>query len=401
MLAATHVAAEPSSAAGTSMTVLALDRLIPSLRHAFHYAVTVAAQRHPSAWLLAVHRFRDEVYLLLSVALETHSLCRHGASFGEHVYGLRRVLDRDCTSRRQRIASLLAQLMLLLLPQYIRSKMDAPQDGGGRTTSQLLSATDPTAPPSLSSRGSNDDHSDGASASPGMVNGTVATSRRVRTLLWSIWVRIRHYGRALLDGGNLTQLILFLHGRSPYATVTQRLLGFTLTTAPVDAAPQPTTAAAVDSMTSTNMPAWLRRLHQLGSVVETPLHYARQLLLLSLFSYRLLEWWHAPQHAPLPPPRLIPPPPPPPVYIVDHLVSNKGAASNLSVQPQAGVCGYCRMAPREPTAASTGYVYCASCVHSALRKSDPRCPMSGQPIRADGMRRLFETSRAPTVDTGE
>ena len=95
--------------AASILHVLALDSLMPSLRLAHHHVLTVAAQRHPG-WLLRAHRFRDEVYLLLAALLETHSLGRHGASFGEHFYGVQRAPTGKQPPR------LLAELLVLLLP---------------------------------------------------------------------------------------------------------------------------------------------------------------------------------------------------------------------------------------------------------------------------------------------
>ena len=134
---------------------------------------------------------------------------------------------------------------------------------------------------------------------------------------------------AVLDGGNLVQLLLFLHGRSRHATLIQRLLGFTLGNqrpplampgasggAAAPAAPSSVGAtrgasgAAGDSFSAAG--GLQHILSRALSLAEAPLQHARQLLLLSVFSFRLLEWWHAPQHAAPPPPRLIPPPPPPP-----------------------------------------------------------------------------------------
>ena len=71
--------------AASVLHVLALDSLMPSLRLAFNHVLTVAAQRHPR-WLLRAHRWRDELYLVLSALIEAHSLRRNRASFCEHFY---------------------------------------------------------------------------------------------------------------------------------------------------------------------------------------------------------------------------------------------------------------------------------------------------------------------------
>ena len=193
-------------------------------------------------------------------------------------------------------------------------------------------------------------------------------------------------GCSLVDGANLWQLLLYMHGRSRHATLAQRLLGFALRRRQGGLPPLPAAGpGAAPSMSTAAAPATapllMRLLTRLGALLEAPLNHARQLLMLSVFSYRLLEWWHSPQHAPPPPPRLLPPPPPPPPRL-------KGAPQT------AGVCGVCRMVPREPTAAPSGYVYCASCALGAARRHQ-RCPVSGQPMQPEELRRLYETSRPP------
>ena len=60
--------------------------------------------------------------------------------------------------------------------------------------------------------------------------------------------------------------------------------------------------------------------------------------------------------------------------------------------PAPGLCGVCRMVPREPTVAPSGYVFCASCALGAARR-EAKCPVSGQMMKVEDLRRLYETSR--------
>jgi hypothetical protein len=107
-----------------------------------------------------------------------------------------------------------------------------------------------------------------------------------------------------------------------------------------------------------------------------------QLLLLSLFGYRLAERGHAPQHAPQPLPPLVPPPPLPPPL--------PEASPALAHAP--GVCRVCGMVPHEPTASPSGYVLCARCVVPAVEKHG-RCPLAQTPATPPELLRLYETSR--------
>ena len=69
-----------------------------------------------------------------------------------------------------------------------------------------------------------------------------------------------------------------------------------------------------------------------------------------------------------------------------------GRRAWLSGASCAGLCGVCRMVPREPTVAPSGYVFCASCALGAARR-EAKCPVSGQMMKVEDLRRLYETSR--------
>ena len=135
-------------------------------------------------------------------------------------------------------------------------------------------------------------------------------------------------------------------------------------------------------------------------IAAAPLRHARQLLVLSVFGYRLLEWWHAPDHAPLPPPKLIPPPPPAPLRAANRQVGSHSAcclsapAYTPDMAPlKSDLCAVCHMQLYDPVAAPSGYVFCAACAHAAVRNQG-RCPLTGLAMRSEDIVRLFETSRA-------
>ena len=358
----TALAAAAATADGTTasiISILAIDGLMPSLRLAHHYVLTIAAQRYPS-YILRLHRFRDEVYLILSTMLEGHSLGHHGASFAEVFYGMQRASGHSSKQDpRGNVASVAAQLAALLLPSYLRAKVET-----------LLEA----------------DHEDGDDY---LRRSFARLPPRVREAVSLLCRAVC----ALCDGGNLVALLLFVHGRSKHATLAQWLLNFTLRRRTAqDALNQMKTSGASGSGARGNAggrsvgsssveTAILGLLRRIGTLLEAPLRHARQLLLLSVFSFRLLEWWHAPQNAPSPPPKLIPPPPQPPPPRTDAPLATT-----------AGICSACRRAPREPTASPSGYVFCASCLRAAMAR-DRRCPVTGQPMRPEQLRRLYETSR--------
>ena len=201
---------------------------------------------------------------------------------------------------------------------------------------------------------------------------------------------------AVLDGGNLLQLLLFMHGQSKHATLAQRFLRYSLRR------PSPAAAVAAAAVAGNNaqpgaaVSGSVRLLHWLAALAEAPLRHARQLLLLSVFSFRLLEWWHAPQHAPPPPARLVPPAPmPPPSKFFDGDAAGQGIRVSGS-QLAHGLCGLCGKLPNEPAVAPSGFVYCGQCAHGAALQH-AECPLSGVPMRVEDLRRIYETSRPPVA----
>jgi peroxin-12 len=72
----------------TFFELVAAEKLMPSLKAAVLYSLSVYAQRRP-----ALHRLldrEDELFFLLSVLLDRQALAASGGSFAEGLYGLRR-----------------------------------------------------------------------------------------------------------------------------------------------------------------------------------------------------------------------------------------------------------------------------------------------------------------------
>ena len=348
-------AADANDAGEASIVeVIALDRLVASLRHAHHYVLTVATQRYPV--LLWLHGLREELFVVLAAALDLFHLSRNRASFCEHFYALRRQATGDASPSRPLAA------LLPLLAAYVRAKAEshpllrAALDGQ-RGDEQGVDGIDGSPPPDAP-----------ASASENANLGQSPTQARWRSTLAALF----RAGCTAVDALSLGQLVLFMYGRSKYATLGQRLLGYTLRRQGLESPDQAGAAGG--------MPAHTVFERGIG-LLEGTLQRMRQLLLLSVFGYRLLEWWHAPESAPPPPLRLFPPPPAPP-------------PSLRPGWPPAGRCGLCGMVPLEPTATPSGYVLCLRCAKLSVR-SRGQCPVTGMPMGLDDLRGLYETSRPP------
>jgi peroxin-12 len=73
----------------TYFEVLAADRLVPGLRAAVVYALSVLSQRR--SWLHRLLAYEDELLAVLMLAVDWHTLGAADATFAESLYGLRRV----------------------------------------------------------------------------------------------------------------------------------------------------------------------------------------------------------------------------------------------------------------------------------------------------------------------
>ena len=322
--------------APSAFEILAGQRLMPSLRLALHYVLAVGAQRHPHL-LLWLHKHREEVALAFAAVFEGNALATHNASFGEQFYNLRRYPANKSKSAAldQRLRSV--ALILLVLPMYARTRLESliepqhPQEDAGNDGDSRAR------PPS-----------------------------RRQQLAWLLWRALW----ALTDGAGLLQLLSFLYGHSPYPSLQHRLLGVLLQRA------QPTASPAVNAAARPGTP-WVR----LGSLLQLPLRHAQHLLLFSVFGFRLLEHWHAPQDASALPRYIVPPPPPLPPL-----------PPGTTTWGPSGVCPACRMAPQDPTASPSGFVFCAKCIYPAVAQTG-QCPATRQPVHVAELRRLYETSR--------
>ena len=237
---------------------------MPSLRLALHYVLAVGAQRYPHL-LLRLHSHREEVTLALTALLEANSLASHNASFGEHFYNLcRRPAETSSAgasdaeaARWQRRAG----LILLLLPMYARTRLE--------------SILEPEPPEEEGPR------EEGAAGGGASAQVRPPRSRR-QQVLWLLWRLLW----AATDGACLVQLLSFLYGHSPYPSLQHRVLGVRLQREGLS----PPAASAAPQHASSS------RGQRLASVLALPLRHAQQLLLISVFGFRLLEHWHANPH---------------------------------------------------------------------------------------------------------
>ena len=111
---------------------------------------------------------------------------------------------------------------------------------------------------------------------------------------------------------------------------------------------------------------------------------ARPSLVAAVLGFKVLEWWFGTAEAALAPSKRLPvPPPPPPLPL---------APGGLPMPADVRACPIC-LRPRTNTAvaAPSGIAFCFPCLRSALDTTG-LCPVTGVPVGADQVRRLFETA---------
>ncbi len=88
----------------------------------------------------------------------------------------------------------------------------------------------------------------------------------------------------------------------------------------------------------------------------------------------------------------IPPPLPPP--ILDQMSISENADANAMVKPtrDRSLCPICLQKRLNPTASSSGYVFCYKCIVLYIREHGERCPITGLRCKETQLIRLFEPS---------
>ncbi|KAG2500216.1 hypothetical protein HYH03_001794 [Edaphochlamys debaryana] len=408
----------------TYFEVVAADRLVPSLKAAVVYALSVFSQRHP--WVHRLLAYDDELFALFTLALDGHSLLSgYDSTFADSLYGLkRRALGprqaagprgpgippppAERLSSRQRWYVLIATVLL----PYVRAKLDktyracaaatgAAQPGGGVLGLALRYSGGGGAP----AEGA--DERGGGSATP------PAPAPRER--LQRAFVAAYPWMHAGMEGLTFAYHLSYLLGASAVHHPVLHALGLSMARTsgadmmamdkakqtrrqalltsllPPPSAAAALAAAAAGGSLAARAAAVAARLRA-GAVrgvlgvrwaVED---HARSALILAVFGFKALEWWYTTAEASLARGKALPVPPPPP--------PPRPAPPPLGVGLPADPsdCPVCRKRTVNPAAiATSGYVACYPCAFAYVMEHGA-CPVSGLPAGLDHVRRLYEAA---------
>ncbi|KAK7203025.1 Pex12 amino terminal region-domain-containing protein [Myxozyma melibiosi] len=380
------------------------DLLSPTVR----YILASLASRHPRYLLRLVLHF-DELYALLSAAIELRCLKLSNASFTESFYDLarRRVLKADravvaasgslpsVQHKVDRLAALrpreiYSSLFALVGLPYILTKLDLYYE-----SLQAASVF----------------RSHAQRSNPDDSNADPIARRKLKLKLFITKYFAKLYPSLKLSASTISLLlsILYLFGRTPYHSLTDFLLAIRYTRQSPDSAPfsSPSRSSSSSSSSSLSSPSPLRKLIALA--LRASDLTLKGVLPTAVFALKLLEWWHASdfprqlaqstrrrqreelqqqqqqqqqldemdaendeQSAEEPKYALDPPDLPSPT-------SDTSPDDDKETNEQ---CAICHHKIKEPTAIETGQVFCYSCIYSYINSSAAnspvRCPVTKQ-----------------------
>ncbi|KAJ8086333.1 ubiquitin-protein ligase peroxin 12 [Marasmius tenuissimus] len=350
--------------------LVAQEQLRDLLQPALKYVLAVFAQRYPRYLLRIVNR-HEEFYALIMFFVEKHYLRKHGASFSENFYGLKRrrrpyieptktqaavggIPDGERLGDREIRRSL---LFLIGIP-YLRAKaQDYYEELGGGISSDILE--------------------EGLDA------------RQIRALTdESFKGKMRRAYKAVYPWLNTTfevslliWNIAYLFDRTPFHRPWLSWIGVDIRRLGIDDFRATYLAANAKGPQPSDLLARIRRL-----LLKSPqllLDSLRLLLPTAIFFVKFLEWWYSPNSPArtlsasprgpaVPPPSMLPPHP-----------------RGIPFDRQAyGKCPICGESISNATALPSGYVFCYRCAYDHVEKHG-NCPVTLIPARVWQLRKVL------------
>ncbi|KAK9237035.1 Pex12 amino terminal region-domain-containing protein [Lipomyces kononenkoae] len=374
----------------TLFELVSAEQLSGLLSPSVRYVLAYFAVRHPR-YLLKLVLYFDELYALLSSAIELRCLRTWNASLTESFYDLarRRVLKTDravvaasghapvvetkvATLARLRAKEIYGSLFCLVGVPYLQEKIERYIEGiQSRSLFRSHYATEAA---------------------------TTTRWGRIRAKLDMLLLTL--YPSLKLGAGTITLLLnlLYLFGKSPYHSLTDVFLGIRYTRQSGSAFGQPPQVSAVTKgQTSRN---WT---HQIQSRMSRSFDIALSSILpTAVLSLKLLEWWQASDF-----PRQLS------QSTRRHLrelqqarelesaletgeEDTKSDAAKYALDPplkpkerggskmeRSDICSLCGKVMKDPTVIETGTVFCYQCIYSYILNTPAdakavRCPLTGQ-----------------------
>ncbi|KAK9492988.1 Pex12 amino terminal region-domain-containing protein [Lipomyces doorenjongii] len=372
----------------TLFELISAEQLSGLLSPSIRYVLAYFTARHPR-YLLKLVLYFDELYVLLSSAIELRCLRNWNASFTESFYDLarRRVLkaDRSVISAsgnaravesqvyklaRLRDKEVYGSLFCLIGVPYLQQKIEQYHEG-------------------IQSRSLFRSH----------YTTEVNTTRRerIRALLDKLLVTL--YPSLKLGAGSITLFLnlLYLFGKTPYHSLTDLLLGIRYTRQSGAAFAAPMQSAGTTDGRYLRTP-----VQQIQSGASRCFDIALSSILpTAVLALKLLEWWQASDfprqlsqstrrhHRELQQAREQE------LALEGEDADAKSDTTKYALDPplkpkesgrektKTGLCSLCGKQMKNPTAIETGRVFCYQCIYSYITNTPEdakavRCPLTGQ-----------------------
>ncbi|KAJ3990303.1 cyclin-dependent protein kinase inhibitor [Lentinula detonsa] len=361
--------------------LVAQEQLRDLLQPALKYVLAVFAQRYPRYLLRIVNR-HEEFYAFIMLFVERHYLRKHGASFSENFYGLKRRRRPYIEPERakattggipeaEKLKSRDIQRSLLFLVRqwlpvsfvrllnssqvglpYLRAKaQDYYEELGGGTSSDILDeGTDARQLRALTDQ-----------SFRGWLRRAFKATYPWLNTSFEVWLLVCN--------------IAYLFDRTPFYRPWLSWIGVDLRRLGLEDFRAASLAAEAE-IPQAQPRSIIHRIYRLISTSPHLLFDSLRLLLpTAIFFIKFLEWWYSPNSparslsvSPLgpavPPPKLLPPHP-------------KGIGFD---QQAYGMCPLCHKEINNATALPSGYVFCYRCAYDHIEKHG-ECPVTLLPAK--------------------
>ncbi|KAF9905388.1 ubiquitin-protein ligase peroxin 12 [Linnemannia zychae] len=368
--------------------LIAQDKMREMLEPALRYVIAVYAQRYPRYLIRIVNRY-EEFYAVLMFFVERHYLREYGASFAENFYGLKRVraprvvkqskvnIDDESVassaaaaaaasmsalpgSNKLRERDIRKSLLFLIGLPYVKCKMDEYYEKvSGGEAARLFG----------------DEFTQEEEDLTGQPLGV-----RTKAMALKLFKKGYPFVNALYQLSILAHYIGYLYNKTPYYSPWLRLIGIEVKRmSAADYREIQQKARSTPARTSNSLIESVQ--NNILGLLSGSLDFLKVLLPMSIFFFKFLEWWYqsdyyrkastAGDSAEVPPPARVKPHP-----------------EGLPLPREGNICPICLKAITNPTALSSGYVYCYPCAYKQV-EDHGRCPVTLMHCRTDDLRKLY------------
>ncbi|KAF9184352.1 ubiquitin-protein ligase peroxin 12 [Haplosporangium sp. Z 767] len=365
--------------------LIAQDKMREMLEPALRYVIAVYAQRYPRYLVRIVNRY-EEFYAVLMFFVERHYLREYGASFAENFYGLKRVraprvvkqvkvnIDDESVASEAAAAAvspmpglnklrkrdIRRSLLFLIGLPYIKCKLDEYYEKFSGGEAARLFGDEFT------------QEEEDLTGQPFLVQSKAMAIKAFK--------KGYPYVNALYQLSILVHYIGYLYNKTPFYSPWLRLIGIEVKRmSAADYREIQQKAKRVPKRTSNSLIESIQN-NVLG-LLSGSLDFLKVLLPMSIFFFKFLEWWYqsdyyrksstAGDSAEVPPPERVKPHP-----------------DGIPLPRAANICPVCLKTITNPTALSSGYVYCYPCAYKQV-EDHGRCPVTLMYCRTDDLRKLY------------